>query len=69
LRIVLPENTAETPFRIAVFSTNGMFVAQVEADGRARQYDFALPTLPRGIYAVQLNGSPSVNGSTLIRNH
>ncbi|MBR5689743.1 MAG: S8 family serine peptidase [Prevotella sp.] len=68
LRLKMPENCAEKPFKIAVFSTNGTLVAQFEADGRARQYDFALPTLPRGIYAVQISGNPSVGGSTLVRN-
>jgi hypothetical protein len=68
LRLVLPENLPETPFRIAVFTTNGTRVAQFEAEGRTRQYDFSLPTLPRGIYAVQINGSPAVSGSTLVRN-
>lgn len=67
LRLVLPENLPETPFRVAVFSTNGTLVAQFEADGRAQDYNFTLPRLPRGIYAVQLSGSPSVNGSTLVR--
>ena len=68
LRLKMPENYTEKPFKIAVFSTNGTLVAQFEADGRARHYDFALPTLPRGIYAVQISGNPSVGGSTLVRN-
>ncbi|MBR5635039.1 MAG: peptidase, partial [Prevotella sp.] len=68
LRLKMPENYTDKPFKIAVFSTNGTLVAQFEADGRARQYDFALPTLPRGIYAVQISGNPSVGGSTLVRN-
>ena len=68
LRLKMPENCVERPFCVAVFSTNGTLVAQFEADGRARQYDFALPTLPRGIYAIQISGNPSVGGSTLVRN-
>ena len=67
LTIQMPENATEKPFRVAVFSTNGTRVAQFEADGRTQRYHFSLPTLPRGIYAVQLSGNPSVNGSTLVR--
>ncbi|MBR1469182.1 MAG: S8 family serine peptidase [Prevotella sp.] len=67
LRLTIPDETAGKPFRVAVFNTAGTRVAQFRADGRSTQYAWPLPDLARGIYAIQISGNPSLNGSSLVR--
>lgn len=66
LRIVLPQ-AADSPFRLRIFALSGRLVSDVRLPAGESYYEQPVSALPSGIYAVQLDGLPQLNGSTLIR--
>ena len=53
--------------RMRLYTTNGRLVQTVIIPAQQSSYSISLHHLPAGIYALQLNGHPAVQGSTLIR--
>jgi subtilisin family serine protease len=61
------ERPLDAPFQLRLFSLSGRQVFSARLSAGQSAYTVTLPSLPAGIYAVQLDGSPQVSGSTLIR--
>ena len=53
--------------RLKLYNINGRLVKTAVVKSGQTSHSLSLENLPRGIYAVQLDGHPSVQGSTLIR--
>ncbi len=66
LQVELPQ-ALDVPFRLRLFSLSGRQVFFARLSVGQSVYTVALPSLHSGIYAVQLDGSPLICGSTLIR--
>ena len=66
LRVVLPESLA-IPLRACIYNMSGHLVKATALEMGHTDYTVSLDSLPVGVYAVQLSGSPTVSGSTLIR--
>ena len=66
LRVVLPE-LSTTPLRVSIYNMSGHLVKATALEKGQTDYTVSLDSLPAGVYAVQLSGSPTVSGSTLIR--
>ena len=64
LRVVLPK---PQPMRVRIYNMSGHLVQTTALDNHQSEYTVPVKTLPAGIYAVQLDGDASVQGSTLIR--
>lgn len=56
----------EKPVTVRIFSLNGHEVFSIQLPQGDTHYSIPLPSLPAAIYAVQLDGSKKVNGSTLV---
>lgn len=55
-------------FSIRIFNTSGQLVSTQSLTGGQEEYTIDLSSLPRGVYAVQVNtGQPTTTGSTLVR--
>ena len=55
-------------FSICIFNTSGQLVSSQSLTGGQEEYTIDLSSLPRGVYAVQVNtGQPTTTGSTLVR--
>ncbi|WP_027454623.1 S8 family serine peptidase [Xylanibacter brevis] len=57
----------EKPAVLRLFSLNGTVIYSSSLSVGQSSYSFPLPRLTSGVYVVQLDGSPSVSGSTLVR--
>ena len=66
LRVVLQE-LSTTPLRVSIYNMSGHLVKATALEKGQTDYTVSLDSLPAGVYAVQLSGSPTVSGSTLIR--
>jgi hypothetical protein len=66
LRVVLPE-LSTTPLRVSIYNMSGHLVKATALEKGQTDYTVSLDSLPAEVYAVQLSGSPTVSGSTLIR--
>ena len=66
LRVVLQE-LSTTPLRVSIYNMSGHLVKATALEKGQTDYTVSLDSLPPGVYAVQLSGSPTVSGSTLIR--
>ena len=64
LQVRLPQE-ASKPASLRIFNLSGRQVYQTVLPAHQLAYDLALPSLPAGIYAIQIEGEAS--GSTLIR--
>lgn len=67
-RLTVSSGRSLPPFALRVFDLGGRQVFAVQQPASAgTQVSIALPPLPAGVYAVQLDGPPELTGSTLIR--
>ena len=66
LHVVLPESLP-APLRVCIYNMSGHLVKVTALEMGHTDYTVSLDSLPAGVYAVQLSGSPAVSGSTLIR--
>ena len=64
LQVRLPQEAGK-PASLRIFNLSGRQVYQTVLPAHQLAYDLALPSLPAGIYAIQIEGEAS--GSTLIR--
>lgn len=56
------------PLRVRIYATSGALLMEQSLPAGQQAYEIDCSSLPRGVYAVQVNGaSPSVTGSTLLR--
>lgn len=68
LRFEGNEGLSTRPFSIRIFNTSGQLVSTQSLTGGQEEYTIDLSSLPRGVYAVQVNtGQPTTTGSTLVR--
>ena len=68
LRFEGNEGLSTRPFSIRIFNTSGQLVSTQSLTGGLEEYTIDLSSLPRGVYAVQVNtGQPATTGSTLVR--
>ena len=68
LRFEGNEGLSTPPFSIRIFNTSGQLVSTQSLTGGQEEYTIDLSSLPRGVYAVQVNtGQPTTTGSTLVR--
>ena len=68
LRFEGNEGLSTRPFSIRIFNTSGQLVSTQTLTGGQEEYTIDLSSLPRGVYAVQVNtGQPTTTGSTLVR--
>lgn len=58
---------ASHPFTVQVFSVSGAKLLSATMPAGLTAYRVSLAGLPRGVYAVQLNGEKSIKGSSLVR--
>ena len=58
---------APHPFTVQVFSVSGAKLLSATMPAGLTAYRVSLAGLPRGVYAVQLNGEKSIKGSSLVR--
>ncbi|MBR3011415.1 MAG: S8 family peptidase [Prevotella sp.] len=62
------EGLSTPSFSIRIFNTSGQLVSTQSLTGGQEEYTIDLSSLPRGVYAVQVNtGQPTTTGSTLVR--
>ena len=62
------EGLSTPSFSIRIFNTSGQLVSTQTLTGGQEEYTIDLSSLPRGVYAVQVNtGQPTTTGSTLVR--
>jgi len=66
LTMTLPEPLASA-CRFRLFTVGGRLLRDGRIPAGQSVYHLSLSTFPSGIYVLQLDGHPSVNGSTLIR--
>ncbi|MCR5271203.1 MAG: S8 family serine peptidase [Prevotella sp.] len=57
----------EKPAVLRLFSLSGTMIYSSSLSVGQSSYQFPLPHLAPGVYVVQLDGTPSVSGSTLVR--
>ncbi len=68
LRFEGNEGLSTPSFSIRIFNTSGQLVSTQSLTGGQEEYTIDLSSLPRGVYAVQVNtGQPTTTGSTLVR--
>ena len=68
LRFEGNEGLSTPSFSIRIFNTSGQLVSTQTLTGGQEEYTIDLSSLPRGVYAVQVNtGQPTTTGSTLVR--
>lgn len=68
LRFEGNEGLSTPSFSIRIFNTSGQLVSTQSLTGGQEEYTIDLSSLPRGVYAVQVNtGLPATTGSTLVR--
>ena len=68
LRFEGNEGLSTPSFSILIFNTSGQLVSTQSLTGGQEEYTIDLSSLPRGVYAVQVNtGQPTTTGSTLVR--
>jgi hypothetical protein len=68
LRFEGGEGLSTPSFSIRIFNTSGQLVSTQSLTGGQEEYTIDLSSLPRGVYAVQVNtGQPATTGSTLVR--
>ena len=68
LRFEGNEGLSTPSFSIRIFNTSGQLVSTQTLTGGQEEYTIDLSSLPRGVYAVQVNtGLPATTGSTLVR--
>ena len=68
LRFEGDEGLSTPSFSIRIFNTSGQLVSTQTLTGGQEEYTIDLSSLPRGVYAVQVNtGQPTTTGSTLVR--
>lgn len=68
LRFEGDEGLSAPSFSIRIFNTSGQLVSTQSLTGGQEEYTIDLSSLPRGVYAVQVNtGLPTTTGSTLVR--
>lgn len=68
LRFEGNEGLSTPSFSIRIFNTSGQLVSTQALTGGQEEYTIDLSSLPRGVYAVQVNtGQPTTTGSTLVR--
>jgi subtilisin family serine protease len=68
LRFEGNEGLSTPSFSIRIFNTSGQLVSSQSLTGGQEEYTIDLSSLPRGVYAVQVNtGQPTTTGSTLVR--
>ena len=68
LRFKGNEGLSTPSFSIRIFNTSGQLVGTQSLTGGQEEYTIDLSSLPRGVYAVQVNtGQPTTTGSTLVR--
>lgn len=68
LRFEGNEGLGTPSFSIRIFNTSGQLVSTQSLTGGQEEYTIDLSSLPRGVYAVQVNtGQPTTTGSTLVR--
>ena len=65
LHVCLPEETT-VPLRLRVYALSGQCVASLSLPAGRQEYEVPL-SLSRAVYAVQLDGHASLQGSTLVR--
>ena len=65
LHVCLPEETT-MPLRLRVYALSGKCVASLSLPAGRKEYEVPL-SLSRAVYAVQLDGHASLQGSTLVR--
>ena len=66
LRIDLPE-PLPAPVFLRLYNISGRLVRTAAVPAGQKNFSLSLDMIPSGVYAVQLDGHPSVKGSTLIR--
>ena len=68
LRFEGNEGLSTPSFSIRIFNTSVQLVSTQTLTGGQEEYTIDLSSLPRGVYAVQVNtGQPTTTGSTLVR--
>ena len=68
LRFEGNEGLSTPSFSIRIFNTSGQLVSSQSLTGGQEEYTIDLSSLPRGVYAVQVNtDQPATTGSTLVR--
>ena len=68
LRFEGNEGLSTPSFSIRIFNTSGQLVSTQSLTGGQEEYTIDLSSLPRGVYAVQVNtGQSATTGSTLVR--
>ena len=66
LTLSFSETVAQS-FTVRIYSTEGKLLISTKMTGGQSTCQMDLSHLPKGVYAVQINGADSINGSTLIR--
>ena len=66
LTVTLPA-VLSSPLRLRLYSLSGRLCQEQVLSPSQSRYELSLPSSLTGIYAVQLDGVPSLSGSTLIR--
>ncbi len=68
-RIILHLDAAATrPLHLRIYATTGALLMECTLSAGQTMYEVDCRSLPRGVYAVQVNGAtPSTTGSTLLR--
>ena len=66
LTLTLPE-ASDQPLRLRIYSTGGICLTDMQLPANQTEYRIPLNQLSKGIYAVQIDGSPLLRGSSLIR--
>jgi len=66
IRVILQEPLSQ-PIPLLVFSLDGRLLQRVTLPAYQTEHNLPLGRLSAGVYAIQLDGPPSIKGSTLIR--
>jgi subtilisin family serine protease len=68
LYVDIEEEGKKGSMTVSIYATNGILMKQARIDDTAGTHRIDISNLPKGIYAVQVNGgTPSTTGSMLFR--
>ena len=68
LYVDIEEEGKKGSMSVSIYATNGILMKQARIDDTAGTHQIDISNLPKGIYAVQVNGgTPSTTGSMLFR--